>query len=78
MEKNVANLLEQFAWMRMRWEEQEQERKNKERREEQERERKGERDEEDQPAGSPLSREGTPVAGGRSGEGGDRVDVVGR
>ena len=30
VEKNVANMLEQFAWMRMRWEEQERERKNKE------------------------------------------------
>ena len=30
VERNVVNLLEQFAWMRVRWEEQERERKNKE------------------------------------------------
>ncbi|XP_052185288.1 uncharacterized protein LOC127796925 [Diospyros lotus] len=30
VEKNVADLLEQFAWLRTRWEEQERERKNKE------------------------------------------------
>ena len=30
VEKNVTNMLEQFAWMRTRWKEQERERKNKE------------------------------------------------
>ncbi|XP_052170614.1 uncharacterized protein LOC127786905 [Diospyros lotus] len=71
--KKVASLLEQFAWMQARWEEQDRERKNEERREEQVRERKGKRDKEDPPASSPLTREGTPVAGARSGEGVDGV-----
>jgi len=32
VERNVAGLLEEFAWLRARWEEQERERKNKEKR----------------------------------------------
>ena len=65
IEKNMAGMIDRFNLLMVQWDEQE-------------RERKGKRDGEDQPAGSSLSKEGMPMVGGRSAEGGDWVDGVGR